>query len=132
MEALSWRSWKEKVSSSLIPYEVESKAGGVLSFSTESGLNYKIAIYSGEPTFPQFPDFNHMIGVFAFEIEGAELPPHKPDFRVRDTVCSIILKYLDADEDNFLFFVCDSVDGKQKARMSLFERWFQLFSERRN
>lgn len=75
--------------------------------------------------FWDYPEFSGDILTLGLSIVENPLPAIPCDHRVSATVCSIITTALQAAPEKILFFVCDSIDAKQRARMRMFNRWYR-------
>lgn len=99
-------------------YDIKPSDDGLsYTFTTKFDIRYKVAliIYPlGE------------VSAFSFSLdpdEGFE-PARALDFRIKNTVAKIIADIL-AKEENTVFYVCDSLDGKEAQRHNVFEYWYE-------
>jgi hypothetical protein len=99
-------------------YDIESSDDGLsYTFTTKFSIRYKIALI----VYPLGD-----ISAFSFSLdpdEGFE-PAATLDFKIKNTVAKIIADIL-AKEENTVFYVCDSFDGKETQRHNVFEYWYE-------
>ena len=94
---------------------------GIYSFTTIRGITY--SAYSVKvPTEDDLPLFS-----FSFEKVGEEHSVYDP--KVKSTICSILEDFFEK-EVNAMLFVCEQIDGREKARFKLFDKWYNDYKER--
>lgn len=68
---------------------------------------------------------------FGFSFFPDKLEPKIFDEKVSITVMKIALDFLSTQDDNvFLLYHCDASDGKQKARHTLYNKWYKYFEKK--
>lgn len=76
----------------------------------------------------QFAHFSSDVYEFSFYAVGSDVLPQLPvDRRVEDTVIGLLHRFFQNSE-NILFYVCETLDGKQEARKRTFDRWFTRYA----
>ena len=103
------------MSSSLHPYSY-SLEGGKYLFRTDSGALYTAYFLDLSSLAPNLFTFN-----FDRIRDGAA---GVVDNRVFDTVCSILERFFQ-EHRNSMLIVCDTADGREGARMRLFNSWYE-------
>lgn len=101
------------MSSSLHPYSCQEKEGQYY-FTTPSGAEY-VAYFLELPLAPHLFTFN-----FDRVKDGSKTTV---DTNVFDTVCYILSAFFQNHQDAMLM-VCDTADGREMARMRLFQSWY--------
>ena len=101
------------MSNSLHPYSYQEREGQYY-FTTPSGAKY-VAYFLELPLAPHLFTFN-----FDRIKDGRQTVV---DTNVFDTVCSILATFFQNHQDAMLV-VCDTVDGREMARMRLFQSWY--------
>jgi len=106
----------------LHPYPLEITDIGY-SFVTDQGLRYLLYFLEDTSLFKEFPLLNG--NAFWFNIDNIEGSHDTAveDERVAVTVFEVLFKFF-AQQENVAIFVCDSVDGRQRARKRKFDQWF--------
>lgn len=94
---------------------------GIYSFTTIWGITYS-AYFVKVPTEDDLPLFS-----FSFEKVGEEHSVYDP--KVKSTICSILEDFFEK-EVNAMLFVCEQIDGREKARFKLFDKWYNDYKER--
>lgn len=80
---------------------------------------------------PVYFKTNHPIQDLLYSIDIKHLLPgpyNHYDHVVGITVAEIIHLFLSSDERKIIFYICDLVDGRMKARTRKFHYWFMLFN----
>ena len=103
------------MSSSLHPYNYYLEGDKYL-FLTDSGALYAAYFLDLSTLAPDLYTFN-----FDRIHDGA---PGVVDNRVFDTVCTILEKFFQ-EHRNSMLIVCDTADGREGARMRLFNSWYE-------
>ena len=103
------------MSNSLRPYNYWKEDGQYI-FETSSGTRYTAY-------FLALNSFSDNLYTFNFDrvLDGNGC---RFDGRVRDTICTILKSFFET-HSNALLLVCDSFDGKERARKRLFSLWFE-------
>lgn len=97
----------------------------VYSFSTADRIDYNVKFVPSTYLFDAYPELD--IEVFEMIISVADNPTGKripSDSRVGPTIALIFNAFIQ-HEKQAIIFVCDSSDGRQKARSRKFTTWFQ-------
>ena len=93
-------------------------------FQTSYGLKYYFYFIESSYHLPDIPEFKNQIYSFSFELIGGDKMGKIPtDIRVEITIIQALRDFF-RNHQNVLLFVCDSVDGKHKARNRTFNRWY--------
>lgn len=100
--------------SSLHPYNYWEEDGQYF-FNTPSGAQY-VAYFLELPFAKNLYTFN--FDKIHFGRYGLV------DVNVRDTICTILFQFFQKHQDSMLV-ACDSSDGREEARMRLFESWYR-------
>ena len=104
------------------PYSYTIEDSGYV-FQTDLGLEYIVYFSDYSYLFPS--ESSIYSNIYAFDI--AEITGNADDSlhdsRIGDTVTEILTLFFQ-DIDNVIIFVCDSLDGRQQARMRKFSIWF--------
>lgn len=102
------------MSNSLHPYSYW-ESNGQYYFNTPSGARY--VAY-----FLDLSSFAENLYTFNFDriVDGA---PDSVDSNVIDTICAILHSFFQRHQNSMLL-VCDTADGREEARMRLFNSWF--------
>lgn len=111
----------------LQPYPLEIANNGY-GFVTDQGLRY--LLYFLEDT-SLFKEYQLLSGkAFWFNIDNIEGSHDNAieDERVAVTVFEVLFKFF-AQQENAAIFVCDSLDGRQRARKRKFDQWFFKFND---
>lgn len=108
------------------PYSFTSLGGeqNVFSFNTKDDIDYEIKFVPSSYLFDGYPELD--IEVFEMIIsvtanQGNRIPS---DSMVGPTI-ALIFSHFMADERQAIIYICDSSDGRQKARSRKFSLWFQ-------
>ena len=105
------------------PYSFR-RAENAYFFETENGVGYRVALANGAFYFENLPPY---LTVFELSIEvtnDANTIFIPTDKRVEDTLIQILTAFFE-DNTNSLVYICDSIDGKHRARHRKFDSWFQ-------
>lgn len=109
---------RREMSGSLHPYSFWEEDGKYI-FDTTSGARY-VAYFLDLTSFA-----DHL---FTFNFDRVREKQRKiVDSQVFDTIC-VILEGFFTKHRNALLLVCDSTDGREAARMRLFNSWFHRIS----
>ena len=104
------------------PYEYERADRWQYTFVNRDGVHYKVYFSPMSVLYPQF------LNTYSFSIEAVERLPHPMDRRIAATVVDILRRFFQRNE-HAMIMVCDSIDGKERKRKMLFDRWFDLYNE---
>lgn len=105
------------MSSLLHPYSFWIKEGQYF-FDTPSGTQY-VAYFLELPIAKN---------LYTFNFDRIQLGSQKiPNEYVFDTICFILLEFF-KKHTNSMLIVCDSSDGREEARMRLFNSWYKRIS----
>lgn len=98
-------------------------------FATESGITYGVVFTSVGDLFSAYTHLYHLFFDFTIEVKawGGNKTAFK-DYRTGDTIALIVEKFLTANPDAALSYVCDSSDEKQYQRFLQFKRWFNQYN----
>lgn len=107
-----------------LPYKVLKSAEWDYTFTTKHGIIYHAYFIDFNSYHPNFRN------VYTFNIEPASNEPHPIDTRIALTVVSILMEFFTTKE-NAMIMVCDNLDGKEKKREILFQRWFKNYNDGR-
>jgi len=94
---------------------------GRYSFVNRDGVHYKLYFYPLSNLYPEF------VNTFSFTIEAEDSTPHPMDRRIVATVVEVLRVFFQ-NHENAMIMTCDSVDGKQRKRRKLFDRWFDIYN----
>jgi len=101
-------------------------AGNDYEFYTAYGTAYAVSfIWAGE----YFRD-SHPIKKFIYRVDIEQMDPgpyNYFDFRTGITITEIIFHFFERDSRNVVFYICDPLDGRVKARIRKFKYWYRLF-----
>lgn len=98
-------------------YDIEPSDDGLAyTFITKNNIRYKLAL-----TIAPLGD----ISAFSISLypEDGQEPFSGLDFRIKNTIAKIIADIL-SNDSNTVFYVCDSSDGDEDKRHSVFEYWY--------
>lgn len=107
-----------------LPYKVLKSTEWDYTFTTKHGIIYHAYFIDFSSYHPNFRN------VYTFNIEPASNEPHPIDTRIALTVVSILMEFFTTKE-NAMIMVCDNLDGKEKKREILFQRWFKNYNDGR-
>ena len=105
----------------LHPYSYKLEDGLYYTFTTKDGIVYHAYFLSVSAFYPELPN------TFTFNIEPVDSyaqAKHSLDIRIQHTVVAILQEFFKNNE-NCMLMVCDSVDGKERKRRDMFNRWFE-------
>jgi Family of unknown function (DUF6169) len=105
------------------PYNLSQLQVGLYEFTTDQAVVYSVYFGDGKSYFQNYPEFSNDVLTFGFDRITASDYKSRMDIRVRITITHVITNFLMDNQDNVLFFVCDSADKKGAARMRMFEYW---------
>lgn len=108
------------ISSLLHPYSYVIDGDMRYTFTTVDGVVYHAYFLDYSALFPDFPN------VYMFNIEPESNEPHPIDVRISHTIVSILSQFFE-NNLNTMIMVCDNIDGKERKRNALFERWYQNY-----
>ena len=91
-------------------------------FVNRDGILYHLVFM---PVFGVYPE---LVNTYSFSIEREGTNPHPLDLRIAATVVYVLRRFFE-NVENAMIMVCDSTDGKQRKRRSLFDRWFQYYND---
>jgi hypothetical protein len=104
------------------PYDFVRDEEGRYNFVNKHGVHYRLYFLPLSIIYPEF------INTYSFTIEAVDDTPHPMDRRIAATVVEV-LRIFFQDNENAMIMTCDSVDGKQRKRRQLFDRWFDIYNE---
>ena len=104
-------------SSLQLPYELVEEGDWNYSFKTKHGVIYHAYFIDFSHYHPAFTD------VYTFNIEPECDTPHPIDNRIAVTIVYILKRFFE-EKHRAMLMVCDSLDGKEEKRKTLFSRWF--------
>ncbi len=113
---------------SIHPYPLKKKENNFF-FSTENGIEYIVYFTNSiaESFKPQFPNLASEIFDFGFEplnkLDKEIQLKSKHDPRIKDTIINVVATFF-KENQKALIYTCSTLEGKQKARSRLFNRWF--------
>ena len=92
-------------------------------FVTNYGIQYSIEIEDGSSYFLSFKPYLSVyeLSIDISNVEQVLFAPY--DRRTEVTILSIVKAFFQ-DHTNSIIYVCDSVDGKHRARNRKFDMWF--------
>jgi len=98
-------------------------------FTTEAGIIYSCR-------FGFVPNLSPLLGIYDLEVRDFLFYPNYPknglkkyyDSRILPTIMGMIKNYLQS-ENHVLLYVCDSSNGKEKARQKLFTQWHKTVQD---
>lgn len=91
-------------------------------FTTDAGVVYHAYFLDFSMYASNFKD------VYMFNIEPEGITTSLPlDLRISHTIVSILSQFF-ANHMNTMIMVCDSIDGRERKRNMLFERWYQHYA----
>lgn len=103
------------------PYIVElDNATGLYKFVSDYGVSFSVAF-----------DKDNLLqsGLsYQFALTNYEGKKSPRDYKVRDTVLSIVEEFFSKNEAALLY-ICETGDGMQKMRSRLFHFWFGIYTE---
>lgn len=98
------------------PYKVENSGEDSFVFITDNGVKYEISFVI---------DYTLDIeNSYQLCIDNVDSKTQPRDYKVRDTVVVIIKEFFKNNELSLLY-ICDTSDGRQKARNRIFRIWFE-------
>ncbi|AQG81384.1 DUF6169 family protein [Spirosoma montaniterrae] len=110
----------------LIPYALQENADGSISFTTCHAVRYTTEFRDASHHFDD--EFVKNAGVAEFSFgpdEGYTPGPYDP--RVELTLIYLAQTYF-VNSGDLLLYVCESLDGRHKARHRVFARWFNQYA----
>ena len=100
---------------------------GYFTFTTGSGSKYVVLFALDEHV---FSELNQDGKIIVYEVmvnpeeEGQILPL---DAKVGQTVCQVIMDFIDKHDERIIVYVCEDNDGREGKRQKLFQRWFDNY-----
>ena len=100
---------------------------GYFTFTTGSGSKYVVLFALDEHV---FSELNQDGKVIVYEVmvnpeeEGQIL---LLDAKVGQTVCQVIMDFIDKHDERIIVYVCEDNDGREGKRQKLFQRWFDNY-----
>lgn len=98
------------------PYKVESYGEECFVFVTDCGVKYEVSFV-----------IDYTLGIdnsYQLCIDNVDNQTQPCDTKVRDTIVVIIEEFFKNNELSLLY-ICDTSDGRQKARNRMFRIWFE-------
>lgn len=118
-----------------IKEEIEDLSN-IYSFITSQQVVYRVYFsideYSGYlDDYPNMLQNGYAIGFYkSSEVEGEK---YKQDPRVKETICKIILDFFSLiGNELVLLYHCDRIDGRQRTRDAIFNKWFDEHPSSKN
>ena len=108
----------------LNPFEINEVEKFDYTFVSRDGINYRVFFSPLQDYYPELPN------TYSFSIEPEDRTPHPFDRRIAMTVVAILERFFQNDE-NAMIMICDTLDGKERKRRKLFDRWFKMFNNGR-
>ena len=108
----------------LSPFEINEVEKFDYTFISRDGIKYRVFFSPLQEFYPLLPN------TYSFSIEPEDRRPHPLDRRIAVTVVSILERFFENDE-NAMIMICDTLDGKERKRRKLFDRWFKMFNNGR-
>lgn len=108
----------------LNPFEISEVEKFDYTFVSRDGIKYRVFFSPLQEYYPQ------LLNTYSFSIEPEDRTPHPLDRRIAATVVTILERFFETDE-NAMIMVCDTLDGKERKRRKLFDRWFKMFNNGR-
>lgn len=109
-------------SNSRRPYSFKLDGDMHYVFTTEAGMVYHAYFIDFSMYAPQFNE------VYMFNIEPEGDTTKQPqDIRISHTIVKILSLFF-ANHQNSMIMVCDSVDGRERKRNLLFDRWYRHYA----
>ena len=90
-------------------------------FISRDGIKYHATFYPMSYIYPQLKN------TFSFSIEPEDNTPHPLDTKIAATIVEILKRFF-LNNQNAMIMVCDSLDGKERKRRKLFDRWYEHFA----
>jgi len=109
-------------SHSPLPYELTEVENLNYTFVCKEGIVYHVYF---NPIFNVYPK---LVNTYSFSIEPEDNRPHPIDRRIAATVIEILRRFF-LKMENAMIMVCDSLDGRQRKRRNLFNRWYQIYND---
>ena len=104
------------------PYKIDKSSDWDYTFITQHGIIYHAYFVDFSNYHPNFRN------VYTFNIEPETNQTHSIDPRIAQTVVYILRQFFKSKE-NAMIMVCDNLDGKEKKREILFQRWFKRYND---
>lgn len=98
------------------PYLVQNNGDGSFVFETDHGVSYEVCFV-----------IDYTLGIdnsYQLCIDNVDNKTQPRDVKVRDTIIAIIEDFF-RNNELCLLYVCDTSDGRQKARDRIFRMWFE-------
>lgn len=108
----------------LNPFEINEVEKFDYTFVSRDGIKYRVFFSPLQDYYPELPN------TYSFSIEPEDRTPHPFDRRIAMTVVAILERFFQNDE-NAMIMICDTLDGKERKRRKLFDRWFKMFNNGR-
>ena len=107
---------------SLHPYSFRLDGDKHYVFTTDAGIVYHAYFIDFSMYAPHFEE------VYMFNIEPEVDTTNAPlDVRISHTIVRILSLFF-ANHQNSMIMVCDSVDGRERKRNMLFDRWYRHYA----
>lgn len=97
-----------------------NSASNSYDFETDFGITVNVYFSIGEYIFPKYVNISQL--TYNFGIQTSE--PVKADPKVHKTVIYILYSHFTVKPESILFWTCDGMDGREKARDRKFDGWF--------
>ena len=104
------------------PFEINEVELFDYTFISRDGIRYRAFFSPLEDIYPQLPN------TYSFSIEPEKKEPHPMDRRIAITVAEILKRFF-RQKENAMIMICDSVDGKERKRRKLFDRWYDVLND---
>lgn len=109
----------------LIPYALQANPDGSVSFLTSSGVRYTAEFTDASYHFDDDLVKANGVAEFCFGPDAGQVSSaHDP--RIELTLIYILQTYF-ANSGSVLLYVCESLDGRQRVRKRVFNRWFKQY-----
>lgn len=108
----------------LNPFEISEVERFDYSFVSRDGIKYRVFFSPLQECYPELPN------TYSFSIEPEDRTPHPFDRRIAMTVVAILERFF-RNNENAMIMICDTLDGKERKRRKLFDRWFKMYNDGR-
>ena len=109
-------------SSSLNHFDIIEQEEMDYVFINRDGIRYHATFYPVSDFYPQHPN------TYSFSIEPEDRKAHPIDSKIATTIVEILRRFFSHNQ-NAMIMVCDSLDGKERKRRKLFDRWYDHFAD---
>lgn len=101
---------------------------GKYRFITDNNVIYDILL-SKSPTLINDKQYKKFIYEISFYCNEINIPP---DYKIKNTIISFLENFFNQNQNNILFYICESGDNKHLYRNRLFEKWFNEYASKHN